>query len=192
MFIQNIKPIKAITINGINFYYIKGYEGYYAISKCSKVYSIPRVIIQTNSVKYPIKGRILKTGLNSAGYLYVILCKNKKTKHLTIHRLVVESFIGEIPKGLTVNHKDGNKQNNNLSNLEIITYKENTRHAMKNGLHRNEMIPCLLENINTGKVRQFESIFLLADFLNVCNVKVRGWLKRPHLIRLNKYKLSRL
>lgn len=52
----------------------------------------------------------------------------------SVHRLVVESFLGEIPKGLVVNHIDGNKLNNRLSNLEVVTYSENMKHAYRLGL----------------------------------------------------------
>lgn len=52
----------------------------------------------------------------------------------SVHRLVVKTFMGEIPKGLAVNHKDGNKRNNRLGNLEIVTYSENMKHAYRTGL----------------------------------------------------------
>ena len=184
-------PQKAIIVNDIQFYYIKGYEGYYAISKCGLVFSLPRVSIRGNGYKYPIKGRILKAFFNTSGYLQVILCKKKKNKKLAIHRVVVETFIKPIPKNKEVNHKNGIKTDNNLNNLEIVNHKENMRHAIENGLYSRKMTTCLLENIKTGGVRQFESIYKLADFLNVCNQQVNIWLQTPHKIRLNKYLLRR-
>jgi len=51
-----------------------------------------------------------------------------------VHRIVWETFVGEIPEGLQINHKDGNKLNNHLSNLEVVTPKENMRHAVRTGL----------------------------------------------------------
>lgn len=51
-----------------------------------------------------------------------------------MHRLVAECYIGEIPEGYCVNHKDGNKLNNRAENLEIVTYKENSQHALRMGL----------------------------------------------------------
>jgi hypothetical protein len=56
------------------------------------------------------------------------------TKRLCFHRIVVEHFIGKIPKGMHVNHKDGNKQNNAVANLEIVTPTENARHSVVIGL----------------------------------------------------------
>lgn len=57
-----------------------------------------------------------------------------KFLNLEIHRLVIETFVGEIPKGMQVNHIDGDRYNNKLSNLEVVTPLENMQHAHKNGL----------------------------------------------------------
>lgn len=69
---------------------------------------------------------------NGTGYLLVQLYKDKKYKQLLIHRLVVEAFIGPIPKGMQVNHIDENKKNNCLSNLEIVSPKQNNNHGTRN------------------------------------------------------------
>lgn len=68
------------------------------------------------------------------GYLRINLVFNGKHITKCVHTLVVETFIGEIPKGYSVNHKDGNKLNNQIENLEIITKEENTSLAFKQGL----------------------------------------------------------
>lgn len=57
-----------------------------------------------------------------------------KFLNLEIHRLMIETFVGEIPKGMQVNHIDGDRYNNKLSNLEVVTPLENMQHAHKNGL----------------------------------------------------------
>ena len=64
------------------------------------------------------------------GY-YMISYKNKEIR---LHRLVYLIHIGEIPDGYVVNHKDGNKLNNNVENLEAITVGDNNKHARKNGM----------------------------------------------------------
>lgn len=56
----------------------------------------------------------------------------------SVHRLVVKTFLGEIPKGLVVNHIDGNKKNNYIGNLEITTYSDNLKHAFSLGLACNK------------------------------------------------------
>lgn len=84
------------------------------------------------------------------GYKLLIIRTKEKCFSRKIHRLIVEAFIGEIPEGLCVNHKDGNKANNNLDNLEVVTHLENMRHAYKLGLIKIQK-NTLLAQINKSK-----------------------------------------
>lgn len=102
------------------------YEGLYEVSNFGRVRSLE---YKGKKRKEPL---ILSGGDNGTGYLQVILCKNSIYKHLYIHRLVVEAFIGRIPKGYEINHIDENKKNNCLSNLEIVTRKQNMNHGTRN------------------------------------------------------------
>jgi len=84
-------------------------------------------------------GRELKPYISGSSYLqinrqYVDNDGKRKKKKFYVHRLVAETFLGEIPKNMVVNHKDGNKLNNHVSNLEIVTSKENNDHAKANCL----------------------------------------------------------
>ena len=80
-------------------------------------------------------GRILKQARNkNSGYLYVALSLQRQRRTLLVHRLVAQAFLGPCPKGKEVNHKDGNKENNRVENLEYLTPKENMRHARQAGL----------------------------------------------------------
>lgn len=78
------------------------------------------------------KQRILKQYVDKKGYKYVCPSIDGIVKTIRVHRLVCLSFIGCIDN-LTVNHIDLDKQNNNISNLELISSKENTKHANVNG-----------------------------------------------------------
>ncbi len=78
-------------------------------------------------------GKILKPGI-TRGYLRVGLCKNNKVKFFHVHKLVAETFIGSCPKGKEVNHKDGDKENPYINNLEYVTRSQNMKHAFKLGL----------------------------------------------------------
>ena len=78
--------------------------------------------------------KYLKGALNGKGYLRVELHNNKKIKKFFIHRLVAEYFISNPLNKEQVNHKDGNKLNNNVENLEWVTNQENSNHAWKYGL----------------------------------------------------------
>lgn len=76
--------------------------------------------------------RNMKFGKNHKGYYHV----NIYGKSTFVHKLVVETFIGEIPKRMQINHKDGIKTNNKLENLEIVTPSQNRQHAFNTGLQR--------------------------------------------------------
>ena len=68
------------------------------------------------------------------GYLCVHLLSSVSIKTFYIHRLVAAAFIGTCPEGLEVNHKDGDKANNHVDNLEYVTHSKNIKHAYKIGL----------------------------------------------------------
>ena len=80
------------------------------------------------------KGKILKPKLDKYGYKTIVLSKNGKRHNYTIHRLVAKAFIPNPNNLPQVNHKDGDKLNNNIENLEWCTCKENQKHKWKNGL----------------------------------------------------------
>ena len=94
-------------------------------------------IDEFGKVKNTITNRYLKGALNSKGYLRVELHNNKKLKKFFIHRLVAEYFIENPLNKEQVNHKDGNKLNNKVNNLEWVTNQENRNHAVKNKLTKN-------------------------------------------------------
>ena len=108
---------------------IAGYEGLYQISNKGRVKSLNRLVKDTTRDRVQkIKGRILKYCDNGKGYKMVYLNKNRERKNYYVHRLVAETFIPN-PKQLPeVNHKDLNKANNKISNLEWITELDNKRH----------------------------------------------------------------
>lgn len=80
------------------------------------------------------KERILKPNDNGYGYLSVFLCLHNKRHKFYIHRLVAQTFIPNTNNKQEVNHKDGNKQNNRVDNLEWCTSSENHKHAFNLGL----------------------------------------------------------
>jgi len=75
----------------------------------------------------------MKLAPGGGGYLRVRLAPNHQ-KHLSVHRLVWQAFMGTIPVGLTINHLNGVKTDNRLRNLEVCTRSQNTQHAIKTGL----------------------------------------------------------
>ncbi len=101
----------------------------YQVSNHGRVRRFPR---STRSSK----DGILKPYWFKNGYGYITLHEGKRRLGCRIHVLVAKAFIGPRPKGKGVNHKDCNKRNNAVSNLEYCTPKENVIHALKNGSWR--------------------------------------------------------
>jgi hypothetical protein len=82
------------------------------------------------------KKKILTPVVTRKGYLNINLYLNGKIKNIPIHRLVAKAFIENPENKPQVNHIDGNKKNNNVSNLEWCTNQENMLHAFKTGLNK--------------------------------------------------------
>jgi len=95
--------------------------------------------------------RKLKRMNHNIGYhRYKMVSDAGKQCIIYVHRVVAEAFKGKIPDDMEVNHLDGNKQNNHLSNLEIVTHAENQKHASENGLLAKG------EEIFTAKLKTFD------------------------------------
>ena len=100
---------------------ITGYEGLYEVSDIGRVKSL-----------WHGKEKILKPGKNNCGYLLVSLYKDGHVKKLTVHRLVAEAFIPNQNNLETINHKDEDKTNNTVSNLEWMSLKDNINYGTHN------------------------------------------------------------
>lgn len=115
---------------------IPGYENIYQVSNIGRVKRLAYWHkVKLHNVNNTFRQeRILKISLNTSGYKQAYLCNNYIGKSIAIHRLVASAFIENIDNKKQVNHKDGNKLNNNVNNLEWCTYHENLDHAIKHNL----------------------------------------------------------
>ncbi len=113
---------------------VTGYEGYYQVSNLGRARSCDRTIYDGRWGDRLRKGKPVSANLGKRGYVYVPLCKLGKSSTMLLHRLVAKAFIGDCPDGYEVNHIDGDRCNNAVSNLEYVTPSQNMRHAYDTGL----------------------------------------------------------
>ena len=112
---------------------VKDLEDLYEVDENGNVYALPR-IKRTPTTIYLSKEKKLKPYNNGYGYMLVDMRKNGKRYMRLVHRLVADAFIPNPNNLPQINHKDGNKSNNCIDNLEWCTYKQNIIHSWKNGL----------------------------------------------------------
>jgi hypothetical protein len=120
---------------------IANYEGLYAVTSCGRVWSYR-------------KERFLIPRKDRKGYLTVLLCNKGNEKEYKIHRLVATAYIPNCDNLPQVNHKDENKQNNCISNLEWCTNVYNRNYGTRNeraaiSISKAKMKPCMC--LETGK-----------------------------------------
>lgn len=140
---------------------INNYENQYAITSCGEVWS--------HKSKKFLKPRETKNG-----YLQVCLYKNGKGKNFYIHRLVAETYIDNPDNKPQVNHKDEDKTNNNVNNLEWVTVKENNNygtHSERAGKAHRKPIYCIELD------RVFESQAQACKELSINSAQLSGALR---------------
>ena len=108
---------------------ISNYEGLYEISNKGQIKSVGRYIKSNHNNTRFQEEKIRKLTVNNKGYITVRLCKNGKYKTFLVHRLVAETFIPN-PLGYNeINHKDENKTNNKVDNLEWCSHDYNINYS---------------------------------------------------------------
>lgn len=107
---------------------IEGYENLYEVSNLGRVRRLESVVNCKNGVTRKVSGKILKPGA-VRGYLRVELSKNDIVRRFLLHRLVATAFIPNPNNLPQVNHRDENKQNNSVENLEWCSAKENINYG---------------------------------------------------------------
>jgi len=158
---------------------VNGYEGLYQVSNLGRVESLQRDV-----------NLILKPRLRRDGYLIVSLSKNGKVKSKPIHRLVATAFIPNPDNKKTVNHKDGNKLNNHVTNLEWNTSSENNKHAYNIGIKIGSMTGKFgNEHNRSTKINQYNKIgVFINSFGSSHEIKRKLNINPSHVISVCKGK----
>ena len=129
-----------------------GYEGLYDVSTYGRVRSHPRNGTQAKKI------HILKPSTSKTGYKRVTLSKNNNATYVSIHRLVAQTFLDNRDNKKEVNHIDGDRSNNKLSNLEWVTSSENHLHRIyklnSNCLKECRRVRCLETNTVYSSIRE--------------------------------------
>lgn len=116
---------------------IEGFEEFYQVSNSGKIKSLSRYVQNGSGGSFYTSEKIINPYVNKNGYSIITLSKNNKDSKRYVHRLVGIAFIQNPDNKPCINHKDGDKTNNNDWNLEWTTYAENNLHAYRNLPHSN-------------------------------------------------------
>lgn len=120
---------------GLEWRPVVGYEGYYKVSNYGDVHSETRVAPRSGTQgDLTLPGKYLRANVTPKGYLRIQLAKDSTRKNFMVHRLVASAFLDNPDQLPEVNHRDGNKKNNHVANLEWVTESDNQLHAYETGL----------------------------------------------------------
>jgi hypothetical protein len=144
---------------------IVGYNGYYTIFEDGSIISNDR-FCNSRWGKRRVKRKKLKPKISTEGYLSVALCLDGKRKDWHIHRLLALHFLPNPDKSKQVDHLDGNKLNNDLSNLKFVTHGENRLNEFDKNLRIN---PKGEKRYNSKAVNQYSN-----DMVFVAKYKSTG------------------
>ena len=156
---------------------VKGYEGYYEVDQFGRVFGLDRTITVADgdrTYEKPIAGRQLKQSMHSKGYKTVSLTKDGETKQMFVHRIVSEAFLPNPENLPMVNHKDEDKTNNFLENLEWCTAAYNRtygsaveRHAKTIRGRKSEKRVAVIQRRPDGTFKErFSSVAEAAEAMN--------------------------
>lgn len=138
---------------------IREYEGLYQVSNLGRVKSLKKEVIRGNHVLPKIYPESLLKPSDNRGYLQVKLCKDKKRKAYSVHRLVAIAFIPNPNNYPMVNHKDENPSNNKLENLEWCTNEYNLNYGTRNKrIASKNSIPVFQYDLNGNLINKWESL----------------------------------
>lgn len=177
---------------------IVGYEGLYQVSNTGRICSIGHYQGKWNTVYRRKDPLILRQSQDKYGYLAVVLSKNGNHKRYMVHRLVAIAFISNPDNLPMINHKDQDKRNNNVNNLEWCTARYNTNYGdnilRSSSKRRNlpSMSKPILMVYDDGKTRIFPSMNEVVRTLKISWKRIRKSAKDNTNINNSNYKFKYL
>lgn len=169
--------LKTMQFNNTSFTEIPGFDGRYFISKTGDVLSL----VQNQP-------KLMNTFTSRDGYVIVrLVIEHGRQKTFKVHQLLLMTFILESdkwPDGAVTDHINGNKSDNRLENLEIVTNQENLRRAFAIGGYINKYTPVKARNWKTKEILQFDSCNACERHVGICKdlIKGSGRLDNPHKV----------
>ncbi len=157
---------------------VVGYEGLYLVSDLGRV--------KSSYIVSRAKDGIIKMGSDKNGYCSFALWKDKSQITKNGHRVVAKAFLPNPKNKPCVNHIDGDKRNNRTTNLEWVTYKENSRHAIETGLYRHPEMKKGYDSPHSKEVYQLtvEGVFIKAFGSSIeAAISLFGDINRGSIIR---------
>lgn len=144
---------------------VPGFEGKYQVSNLGRVKSLDRI----DSIGRRRTGVLLKPWKERNGYRLVSIMSGDKQRRYYVHRLVAETFIGPLPDGYEVNHKDEDKTNNTAGNLEYLTHKDNINYGTANE-RRSKPVIAILDD---GQTERYASMTAAGKAFGVDRTTIR-------------------
>lgn len=162
---NNFFQLPVVETTTGNWVHIPDYEGMYQATMTGLIRSIDRFVPHSRLGQQFVRGRIIIPHLDQDGYARVQLCKLGQIKLWGIHQLAARTFIPNPESKLSINHKDGVKTNNCVTNLEWVTGRENEEHAVRNRLKARGQR-------NGNSKLTLDQVIIIKDRLK--KVKIRG------------------
>ena len=150
--------------------FVVGFEGLYEVAPCGAIRNAKTL-------------RWLSPSANDDGYYYVKLFQDGKGQQKAVHRIVAEAFIPNPNNKPQVNHKDRNKGNNDISNLEWVTRAENQSHAIRNGANKTRISKLKMNEKYHGKFYQMTCLFPPQLFEELDALAMKTGISKSEMIR---------
>lgn len=144
---------------------VKGFENLLEVSSAGDIRSTPVDRTDKNGRVYSVKGKELAKYTTARGYVQSATKIKGEQTILSVHRTVAEAFILNPNRYSQVNHKDGDKLNNIVSNLEWCSRDQNMKHALETGKYKKFQTKAI--NLKTGEIFIFDSSYDASKKLGV-------------------------